>query len=116
MTAPADGGGAMVVTCGGGKAREARNTPGFLEEQREGREGHWSQQIDKEFPRLHCLLRRGKVCIHVAHGFRVGKMFTGGRRGSACSCLVAQRGWVVVRRAAVGSSTQWQWQKGARAA
>jgi hypothetical protein len=27
----------MVVTCGGEKAREARNTPGFLEEQRGAR-------------------------------------------------------------------------------
>jgi hypothetical protein len=33
--APNDGGGATVVAYGGEKACEARNTPGFLEEQRE---------------------------------------------------------------------------------
>jgi hypothetical protein len=33
--APVGGGGAMVVACGGEHAREARNTLGFLEEQRE---------------------------------------------------------------------------------
>jgi hypothetical protein len=32
---PVDGGGATVVACGGEKGREAHNTPGFLEEQRE---------------------------------------------------------------------------------
>jgi hypothetical protein len=33
--APVSGGCAMVVACGGEKAREAHNTPEFLEEQRE---------------------------------------------------------------------------------
>jgi hypothetical protein len=32
---PVDGGGATVVACGGEKGREAHNTSGFLEEQRE---------------------------------------------------------------------------------
>jgi hypothetical protein len=41
------GGGATVVACGGGQAREACNTPRFLEEPRERREGHWSQQRGK---------------------------------------------------------------------
>jgi hypothetical protein len=61
MMAPADSRGDMVVAGGREKAREACNTLGFLEEQRERREGHRSQQIDKEFPRLHCSSRRGKV-------------------------------------------------------
>jgi hypothetical protein len=41
--------GATVVAFGGENACEARNTMGFLEEHRERREGHQSQQINKEF-------------------------------------------------------------------
>jgi hypothetical protein len=59
--APVGCGGATVVACGGEQAREARNMSRFLEEQRERRVGHWSRQIDKESPRLHCSPRRGKV-------------------------------------------------------
>jgi hypothetical protein len=56
MMAPIGDGGATVVACRGEQAREARNMPGFLEEQRERREGHRSRQIHKESPRLHCSL------------------------------------------------------------
>jgi hypothetical protein len=55
--APVGGGGTTVVACGGEQAREAHNTLGFLK----NREGHWSRQIDKESPWLHCSPRAGKV-------------------------------------------------------
>jgi hypothetical protein len=61
MMEPVGGGGAMVVACGGEKGREAHNTLGFLEEQRERRDGHRSRQIDKEFSWLHYSSRRGKA-------------------------------------------------------
>jgi hypothetical protein len=58
--APVGGGGATMVGCRGEKPCEAHNTPEFLEEQRERREGHQSRQIDKESPWLHCSPRMGK--------------------------------------------------------